>query len=234
MPTVWGTRIKERRDALGMKQVELADRLLDSLGMKKDELADQIRHSYTRNISNYETGTRSPDYKWLSKIADVLSCTTDYLLGREDAPAHEAASVVQQTGLSAEAVEVLQRLSFDNQYSHEKNNLGDSIIADIRLSFLSNLICHMSKSELAESFAEWSQAVLRIKEYESLGDTAKVLERYKEHPEDKYLGSIEKAMRYDIAHEMEVVLDTLRQELGSTKSSKDHKGGETVNGKGEE
>ena len=92
MNTVWGARIKERRDALGMKQ---------------DELASQIGFSTKRNISNYEKGIRAPDYETLRKIADALSCTTDYLLGREDAPTHGAASVAEQTGLSPEAARIL-------------------------------------------------------------------------------------------------------------------------------
>lgn len=214
-----GSRIRDQRKALDLTQ---------------DKLAKKVGYSSNRNICNYEKGIRTPDLQTLCKIADALSCTTDYLLCRPgaEAPTHEAASVVQQTGLSAEAVEVLQKLFF----APEKNNLGDSLLADVRLTFLSNLICHMSKSELAESFAEWSQTVLRIKEYEALGDKTKVLERYMEHPEDKYLGSIEKAMRYDIAHEMEVVLDAMRQELGSKKSNRyaQQIEGEAANGKGEE
>ncbi len=208
--------------------------LLQQKNIAQEQLGKELGKS-RQAVSLYCNGSE-PDYPTLAKIADYLGVTVDYLVGREDAPAHEAASVVQQTGLSAEAVEVLQKLSFDNQYSPEKNNLGDSLIADVRLTFLSNLICHMSKSELAESFAEWSQTVLRIKEYEALGDKTKVLERYMEHPEDKYLESIEKAMRYDIAHEMEVVLDAMRQELGSKKSNRDAQQieREAANGKGEE
>lgn len=37
-------------------------------------------------ISNYESGYSSPDNETLSKIADVLEATTDYLLGKTDIP----------------------------------------------------------------------------------------------------------------------------------------------------
>lgn len=37
-------------------------------------------------ISLYESGKRQPDYSTLQRFADVFEVTTDYLLGREDAP----------------------------------------------------------------------------------------------------------------------------------------------------
>ena len=37
-------------------------------------------------VSNYENGRRQPDLQMLLKIADVLNCSTDYLLGRTDRP----------------------------------------------------------------------------------------------------------------------------------------------------
>ena len=36
-------------------------------------------------ISQYESGRREPDNETLLRIADVLGCSVDYLLGREDA-----------------------------------------------------------------------------------------------------------------------------------------------------
>lgn len=35
-------------------------------------------------ISQYESGRREPDNETLMRIADVLGCSVDYLLGRED------------------------------------------------------------------------------------------------------------------------------------------------------
>ena len=92
MSTVCATPIKKRREKLHMTQ---------------DELAKKIGFSTKRNICNYEKGDRSPDLETLCKIADYLSCTTDYLLGREEAPTHEAASITEQTGLCSATVEKL-------------------------------------------------------------------------------------------------------------------------------
>jgi transcriptional regulator with XRE-family HTH domain len=35
-------------------------------------------------LSNYELGTREPDFKMLCRIADYYNVSTDYLLGRSD------------------------------------------------------------------------------------------------------------------------------------------------------
>lgn len=188
-----------------------------------------------QTLNYYENGKNLPDAQTLNDLANALNCTVDYLVLREDAPTHDAASIVEQTGLSAGAVQVLQKLSFDNQYDPEKNNLGDSIIADMQLDFISRLISHMGKSELAESVAEWVHTVLRIKEYEAMSDTKKVLEMYKKYPEDKYLRSREKGLRYEIAHEMEKVLDITQNEMDSRGHTRDgQKSKEANDGKGKD
>ena len=71
--------------------------------MTQEELADVIGYK-KQTVSGYERGENEPDYQTLCKIADALSCTADYLLGREEAPTHAATSVIQQTGLSETAV----------------------------------------------------------------------------------------------------------------------------------
>ena len=135
MSTVWGARIKERRDALGMKQ---------------DELASQIGFSTKRNISNYEKGIRDPDYETLSKIADALSCTTDYLLGREDAPTHETASIVEQTGLHEAAVDVLCSNKDDKNMS----------------AFLSSFIMCDTLKDISLCYAIWTTRIKMLRRRE--------------------------------------------------------------------
>lgn len=68
--TILGNRIKELRNSKKISQAELGKRI----GVGKT------------TISNYETGYSAPDNETLKKIADVLSTTTDYLLGRTDNP----------------------------------------------------------------------------------------------------------------------------------------------------
>ena len=56
-------------------------RIENSLTQK--EVAKKAGLSIT-GYAGYEQGYREPDLKTISKIADVLGCSVDYLLGRED------------------------------------------------------------------------------------------------------------------------------------------------------
>lgn len=62
-----GSRMKERREALGMTQVQLAD----LLGVTKGA------------IGNYETGANSPKASILYKVFEVLKCDANYLFQDE-------------------------------------------------------------------------------------------------------------------------------------------------------
>lgn len=46
-------------------------------------MADSIQVAL-RSYQCYETGTRTPSYELLVRIADTLDISTDYLLGRDD------------------------------------------------------------------------------------------------------------------------------------------------------
>lgn len=62
-----GKRVRELRVKNKLSQQELGD----AVGVTKV------------SICGYESGTRIPNLEKLIKLADVLGCTTDYLLGRE-------------------------------------------------------------------------------------------------------------------------------------------------------
>lgn len=65
-----GKRIAALRKREGLSQYELAERLNFSRG----------------KLSNYEQGSRQPDYETLQQIANFFDVSTDYLLGRTDDP----------------------------------------------------------------------------------------------------------------------------------------------------
>ncbi len=87
MMSIMGDRIKKRREALGMKQSDLANAL-------------SVTNS---TVSMYETGKREPYGDALLKLARLLGVTTDWLLGatddqrefvlRETAPEYRAAGL---------------------------------------------------------------------------------------------------------------------------------------------
>lgn len=74
-----------------------------------------------QSIFRYENAERMPDGVALVQIAHLLNCTVDYLLGLEDAPTHEAASIVEQTGLSAKSI---HRLLWLNSMKYESDCLS--------------------------------------------------------------------------------------------------------------
>jgi transcriptional regulator with XRE-family HTH domain len=53
--------------------------------IKQEKLAEQA-HLQTSAISHFETGKRRPSFDNLKRLADALSVTTDYLLGRTNDP----------------------------------------------------------------------------------------------------------------------------------------------------
>ncbi len=82
------TRIREIRTAKRISQVELAK----ALGVTK------------QSVSNWENDNIQPSVDMLARIADALSVSADYLLGRDD-KRH-----LDVTGLSEDAIQRLQAL----------------------------------------------------------------------------------------------------------------------------
>jgi transcriptional regulator with XRE-family HTH domain len=64
---LFGKRLAELRNKLGISQYELAARMKLSRGQ----------------IANYEQGTREPDFNTLIALADFFEVSLDNLLGRE-------------------------------------------------------------------------------------------------------------------------------------------------------
>lgn len=65
-----GDRIKDRRIELDLTQKDVADKL-------------NITY---QTISKYERGINSPDAITIAKLADILDCSADYLVGKTDDP----------------------------------------------------------------------------------------------------------------------------------------------------
>lgn len=83
-----GDRIREIRMAKRMSQVELA------------KILDVTKQS----VSNWENENIQPSIEMLSKIADALSVTTDYLLARQDK------RYLDVTGLSETLIQNIQSI----------------------------------------------------------------------------------------------------------------------------
>jgi transcriptional regulator with XRE-family HTH domain len=94
MPESFGDRLRKTREAKGLSQSEL--------GQKAGLQASAISH--------FEAGRRSPSFENLIRLADALSVTLDFLLGRETEP-RNAGPVAEQLFRSFE------RMSTEDQES---------------------------------------------------------------------------------------------------------------------
>lgn len=65
---MFNIRLREMRMKRGFTQQHLSDLLGIAI----------------RSYQCYETGTRTPNYELLTRIADVLDVSIDYLFGRDD------------------------------------------------------------------------------------------------------------------------------------------------------
>lgn len=65
-----------------MKNLKL---LRTQKGLSQKAFAD-VMHASQNTISQWENGTREPNYEITEQIADYFNVTVDYLLGRETQP----------------------------------------------------------------------------------------------------------------------------------------------------
>lgn len=93
-----GERIIEQRKALGWSQAQLAEKL----GIHQNQ------------ISRYETGSTSPTFQVLGKLAKLFDTTTDYLLGLT----HNKSPFPPQ--LSSPQAEMLQLMSTQSESAQAK------------------------------------------------------------------------------------------------------------------
>ncbi len=75
------------------------------------QLGDNIGAS-TGNISDWKSGRSTPGIEVLSRIADYLGCSTDYLLGRTNDPNEINSSIDPDT---AEAIKLFANLPSDKR-----------------------------------------------------------------------------------------------------------------------
>ena len=84
-------RMRELRVAKGMSQVDLARKISVS----------------KQSVSNWENDNIQPSIDMLTRMADCLSVSTDYLLGRDDR------QYIEVQGLSAEQLAHVQQIIDD-------------------------------------------------------------------------------------------------------------------------
>jgi transcriptional regulator with XRE-family HTH domain len=66
------------------------------IGHTRKSFSEELNIPY-RTITNYENGSREPGSEYLTRIADICGCTTDWLLGLSDNPKREAQTLVKDS-----------------------------------------------------------------------------------------------------------------------------------------
>lgn len=155
---VFGKRLKELRKANGYTI---------------EQFAEAVRISKS-TVGYYENNNRMPDIEILSRIADVLNVSADYLIGKTNTTATKGKTktVCDFTGLSDTAVEYLAELvknkRFDRIavinhlfselkqdyafYCHEENDDGE-----LAESILGALFLYFDKVQLTKD--EWAEII---------------------------------------------------------------------------
>ena len=152
---VFGKRLKELRKANGYTIEQFAE----AVGISKS------------TVGYYENNNRMPDIEILSRIADVLNVSADYLIGKTNTTATKGKTktVCDFTGLSDTAVEYLaelvknKRIAVINHlfselkqdyafYCHEENDDGE-----LAESILGALFLYFDKVQLTKD--EWAEII---------------------------------------------------------------------------
>lgn len=119
--SIFAKRFRELREAAGLKQSEMGEKLGVSRG----------------SISFYENCDRNPDIEFIANAAQYFKVSSDYLLGLTDTPTTDPyrRAAFDSLGLSYEAVDYLMML---NQVEKE-NHFGPSYVErrDLLSYFLS-------------------------------------------------------------------------------------------------
>ena len=109
--------------------------------MKQEECANKIGISRTA-LSNYENGSRTMDIEILYKFCDIFNVTTDYLLGRFEAPTidENCQTAVKVTGLSQNSIERLSDWNEDNF------KILDDLISNAKMNHITYLFDELQKT----------------------------------------------------------------------------------------
>jgi len=104
---------------------------------------------HEKTVMNWEQGRATPSLEDAVKIADLLKCSIDYLVGRIDCKTQDVQAVQDYTGLSEKAIEKLHH--WHEQADEEmrwNENISLIISATEYEEFLSRLSEYMSFEKL--------------------------------------------------------------------------------------
>ena len=143
-----GDRLKKIRKDKNLRQIDLAS----SLGLAQT------------TIANYEQGTRFPNEKTLSQIADFFNVSLDYLLGRSDTLINNEAITYQQRDINENTEFLLLRKKyFDFVLSGDKDLATKLILDAARNKFsVRDIYFYVLERSLKEVGRLWEMNIMDI------------------------------------------------------------------------
>ena len=102
----FGERIAIRREAMGLKQMNLASLVWPEC-FDYEKADEKTRESKRKAIVGYEHGRQPKDAETFLKLCNVLGCELDYLAGAIDLPTRQQTDICAVTCLSPKAAGVI-------------------------------------------------------------------------------------------------------------------------------
>ena len=147
-----GDRLKKIRKDKNLRQIDLAN----SLGLAQT------------TIANYEQGTRFPNEKTLSQIADFFNVSLDYLLGRTDTFINNEDIIYKGIYRKSDIYEnteflLLQKKYFDFVLNGDKDLAAQLILDSARHKFsVKDIYFYVLESSLKEVGRLWEMNIMDI------------------------------------------------------------------------
>jgi transcriptional regulator with XRE-family HTH domain len=116
-----------------------------------------------QSVSSWANGTTIPDTKHIAPIAEYFGVSCDYLLGVHEAPTHQIQSISDATGLSTDAIDMLQHLA-NPIIGEDEESIWKDFFVDIQRLHKSHASVLKLISQVLSSFPG-IEAIVRIAEY---------------------------------------------------------------------
>ena len=115
-------------------------------GLTQADLAEKMG-VHIKTVMNWEQGIAEPPLGTLMELTELYHCDLDYLTGRLDQKTHDLQFIHDQTGLSEQAIQKLQKIAFRDRATWNSQALS-AMIEDPSFSYLMDLMSDTSQGDV--------------------------------------------------------------------------------------
>ena len=193
-----GKRIRELRREKGYKSIE--------------KFADELGYS-RQTVAKWENGETMPTLDTLYDIVSVLDCDMGYLLCLYDTRYFEHAEICEETGLSAEAVEILmeekKRLNKIDEWNEKKNGYAEHKSRSLMLEVIERII--KNDKYIQTEIEELKTTRRNIKSLEEEEDFKDIEKAFNEALKERISWEYADGGSFEDAERKSIFLDKLRE-----------------------